>query len=208
MNRKIIIALIVIVLLILGGLVAFSQNIKIDTQINFLSNTSLKNGDSVEFELVDAQGNKLSDQILNIKFETGEGVENYTVKTNSEGKASLLLNDESTGNYTVIVSYDGDNDHNNCSARESFTIGEGTSDASLNSESGANSDYSTDSSAQTQTSSSSDSSQSSSENLNYDSDLNLYYDSDGIIRGGQNDGSSYEYIKNNPPQVDENGNLN
>ncbi|WP_407376774.1 hypothetical protein [Methanobrevibacter sp.] len=205
MNRKIIIALIVIVLIVLVGLVSFSQGIKVDTQINFLSNTSLQNGDSVEFELVDAQGNKLSDQQIDIKFETSEGVQNFTIKTDSQGKGSLVLNDQNDGNYTITVTYAGDNDHNNCSAREIITIGDVTS-ATASDAGGQTSSYTSDSSA-AQTTDSSSSAQSSSSDLSYDSDLNVYYDSNGVIHGGQNDGANYNDVKNNPQQVDEDGSL-
>lgn len=208
MDRKIIIALIIVVLAILVGLVAFSQNIKMDTQINFLSNSSLKNGDAVEFELVDAQGNKLSNQELTIKFEGNNGTDDLAVVTNSEGKASLVLNDESSGNYTVTVSYAGDNNHNNCTAKQAITIGEGTSDAAGNVDDSASSTATSGSSQdQTQSYSSSYSSQSSSDGLNYDSELNLYYDSNGVIHGGQNDGANYEDVKNNPPVISEDGSL-
>jgi hypothetical protein len=43
--------------------------------------------------------------------------------------------------------------------------------------------------------------------VNYDSELNVNYDSNGRVVGGQSDGASYEELKNNQPQVDEDGNL-
>jgi hypothetical protein len=43
--------------------------------------------------------------------------------------------------------------------------------------------------------------------VNYDSELNVNYDSNGRVVGGQNDGASYESLKNNQPEVDEDGNL-
>ena len=199
MNRNIIIVLIIIVLVILGGLLVFSQNTaKSDTQITFSGNTSLKNGDSINFTLKDAQGNAIANQNISILFEGNGNVEKYSIITDSQGKGSLVINDEGSGNYTISVSFAGDDKYNSCSATQKITVGE---------ENTANNDYSSSNSASYSTSDSSYSSSSSSSNVNYDSELNVNYDSNGRVVGGQNDGASYESLKNNQPVVDEDGNL-
>ncbi|WP_407409762.1 hypothetical protein [Methanobrevibacter sp.] len=199
MNRNIIIVLIVIVLIILGGLVAFSLNTaKEDTQITFSGNTSLKNGDSVDFILKDAKGNALANQNVTILFEGNGDVERYSIITDDQGRGSLVLNDEDSGNYTITVSFAENDKYNGCSATQKITLGEvsqTTSDYSASSYD--SSSYSTD----TSSSSSSDS------QLTYDSELNVNYDSNGRVVGGQNDGASYEDIKNNHPQIGEDGGL-
>ena len=43
--------------------------------------------------------------------------------------------------------------------------------------------------------------------LHYDSDLNDWYDNNGIIVGGQSDGMSIDYLRNNPPVITEDGSL-
>lgn len=198
MNRKILIILIVIVLIVLAGIISYSQlYVKSDTQINFLSNSSLKNGDSVQFELIDAQGNPLVNQEISILFETPNGTESYSVVTNDAGKGSLLLNDEDSGVYNITVGYAGDKDHNNCSATQSITIGDPTQQ---NTNSTSNYDGST-ANYQSADSSYATTSSSSSSGLSYDSDLNVQYDSNGRIVGGQNDGADYNYVKNNPQSV-------
>lgn len=203
MNRKIIIALIVIFLIILAGIITFAQtNVKTDTQINFLSNASLKNGDYVEFQLLDAQGNALENQNISISFGANGKIEQYSIITDANGKGALLINDEDLGNYNVNVSYAGDDRHNACSASQNITIGDGSFESSEYTSSGNTGDYSSSASS----SDSYSSSQSSSE-LYYDSELNVNYDSNGKIVGGQNDGANYEDVKNNQPQVDSEGNL-
>ena len=200
MYRKILIALIIIVLLILGGLIAFSNNTNTstDTQINFLSNKTLKNGDSIEFQLTDSKGNALADQDLKIKFTSATGEsQNFTITTDSQGKGYLVLNEQDDGNYTIVVTYDGDKTHKGCSANQSITIGEVETSEYSGDASSDSSQYSSSASSY----SSGDSSSSSSD-LTYDSELNVYYDSDGIVRGGQADGQSYDYIKNNPPNME------
>ncbi len=202
MNRKIIIALIVVFLIILAGIIAFAQtNVKSDTQIDFLSNASLKNGDIIEFQLLDAQGNPLAGQNVSISFGSNGKTEQYSIKTDTDGKGGLLINNEELGNYNVNVSYSGDDRHNPCSASQNITIGDG----SLESNGSATTSGSSDSSSSSATSDSS--SYQSSSGLNYDSELNVNYDSNGKIVGGQNDGASIEDVRNNRPQIDSEGNL-
>ena len=105
--------------------------------------------------------------------------------------------DEDSGVYNITVSYAGDKDHNNCSARQSITIGDPT-------QQNANSTSNYDSSAsnyQSGDSSYATTSSVSSSGVSYDSDLNVQYDSNGKIVGGQNDGADYNYVKNNPQSV-------
>ena len=190
MYRKILIALIIVVLIVLGGLIVFSNgdsNSNTDTKINFLSNKTLQNGGSVVFELTDSKGNVLANQELKIKFTSSSGEsQNFTITTDNLGKGKLVLN-EQDGNYTVTVSYAGDSSHKGCSANQTITIG------NVNSQQ-------TDSTSQTSSSSQSastgsSSSSSSSSDLKYDSELNVYYDSSGKIKGGQSDGADYNYVK-------------
>lgn len=197
MNKNILIALIIIVLIILGGLMVFSHNnVKSDTQIKFLGNNTIKSGDSVNFELTDAQGKALSGKDVSIKFESPHGTEKYTIKTDSQGRGSLVVKNETAGQYNITVSFNGDDKYNSCSADKTINLIEGTSQNANNTASYQNSGSNTASD-----SSSSASSSSSSSGLSYDSELNVNYDSDGVIVGGQNDGLSYDYIKNNRPNV-------
>lgn len=199
MNKNIIIVLIVIFLIILGGLVAFSLNTaKADTQITFSGNTSLKNGDSVDFVLTDAQGNAIANQNVTILFEGNGDVERYSVITDNQGRGSLVLNDEDSGNYTITVSFAENEKYNGCSATQKITLGEESQTAS---------DYSASSYDSSSYSTGTSSSSSSDSQLTYDSDLNVNYDSNGRVVGGQNDGASYEDIKNNHPQIGEDGGL-
>lgn len=198
MNRNILVVLIVIVLIVLGGLLVFSHtSAKSDTQITFLSNTSLNSEDSVEFVLKDAQGNPLENQNVSILFKDGSEVERYSILTDSNGKGSLVLN-ESAGNYSITVNYGGDDKYNSCSASFTVTIAGANNTAA---------DYSTAQSSQSASTGASSSSPSqSSSSLSYDSELNVNYDSNGRVVGGQNDGASYEDLKNNRPNIQD-GNL-
>ncbi len=175
MKRKIIIALIIIVLIILAGLIVFSSGAKSDTQITFLGNASLENGDQVEFELKDAQGNVLANQEVSITFEGNGEKQSFSITTDSQGRGALVLKDEKDGNYTITVNYAGDEKHNGCTANQAITIG----DASKSSDSYESTSYT---------------SQSTSNNGQNSS-------SNNVIQGGQNDGLDSNYINNNQPNI-------
>lgn len=214
MNRNhVIIAAIILVLVVLVGIFAFvqphtSQGGKENTQITFLSKENLKNGEAVEFELKDGQ-NPIAGQNITIKFvEDGEN-QTYSIITDNNGKGALVLNDEAPGSYDVTVSYNGTARYNGCSATQKITIEEGTAETSDSSstESSTSEPTQTNSSAGTSLYNGNSSSQGQ---LYYDSQYNFYYDNNGIIRGGQNDGYSADYIRNiyeSGDMVDEEGNL-
>lgn len=210
MNKNIIIAIIIIILIAVVGAFVLTQQQggKMDTQINFLGQTTAKNGDTIQFELKDAQGNIISGQQINITFAGTGNPEYYTVVTDTQGKAGILISDEEVGNYTITVSYAGDDKHNGCSVSQIITVEEGTSDAESDltgSSQASSADTSSSSTGNSTSSSSSSSSSGSSSNLHYDSELNVYYDDNGQIVGGQSDGESYEDVKNNQPIVEDGG---
>jgi len=210
MNKNtLIVILIVIVLAVLGALIFSQVNSNVDTQINFISPTALNNGENVTFELKDAQGNALANENINIEYVNDGQSQNFTITTDNQGRGYLTIENEESGTRQVTVSFAGHDKYNPCNATQTITIGDTTSDVSASQDTSQNSQStSSQPSSSDNSSSSSSSSSSSNSELNYDSDLNIYYDNNGVIKGGQNDGESYDYIKNNPPEVDENGNLN
>ncbi|WP_292888879.1 Ig-like domain-containing protein [Methanobrevibacter sp. UBA212] len=215
MNKNIIIAILIIIIIAVVGAFVFSQHHhapdgKINTQINFLSQTTLKNGDQVQFELKDAQGAVIAGQTVTISYDDGSGnVQNYTINTDQNGKGYLTISGENAGKYTVTVSFDGNSKYNACTAKQTITIEDGTSDAkeTVSENSTANTVmYNNNGSS---SSSSAESSGSSSQSY-YDADLNVYYDSNGKVIGGQDSGASIYELReryNNPDMIDEDGNL-
>ena len=216
MNKNIIIAILIIIIIAVVGVFVFSQQHhapdgKINTQINFLSQTTLKNGDQVQFELKDAQGAVIAGQTVTISYADASGnVQNYTVNTDQNGKGYLTISGENAGKYTVTVSFAGNSKYSACTAKQTITIEDGTSDAkeTVSENSTANTVmYNNDSGSSS--SSSAESSGSSSQSY-YDADLNVYYDSNGKVIGGQDPGASIYELReryNNPDMIDEDGNL-
>lgn len=167
--KKILIAAIVVVLVILAGLVMLnSGTAKEDTTIEFLSNSSLAEGDSVKFQLTDSKGNPIANQEMIISLDKNGSDEKYSITTDTNGSGSLVLDGVDDGNYKINVSYGGNDQYNPSYSIQALIIGEKVSND-------AQENY-----TQTQSNSSGDSSSSSS-SLNYDADLNLYYDANGNI---------------------------
>lgn len=212
MNKNIIIAILAIIIIAAGG-IAFAQTSaaadgnKQNTQINFLSNSHLKNGEMVQFELKDSQGKAIANQRINITFEDNGQKQNFSIKTDNNGKGGLVLNNEAAGDHEVTVTYGGNDKYNGCKANQTITIEQGTT--SETEKVSGNSTASTVKYNEKTTSSNSSSGSSLSEgpgpNLYYDEEFNVWYDDNGIIRGGQSDGMSMWDLVNNQPIVSENG---
>ena len=216
MQRNILIIIAVVVIVAIVGAFALTHHGNNDegmlnTEIKFLGQATLKNGEAIQFELNDEKGQHLDNQNITITFvENGEN-QTYSIITDVEGKGSLVLNNEAPGSYDVIVSYNGTLKYNGCSAKQTITVSEGASSDTASSDTAE----SESSSQPTQSNSSAGTSlyngnSSSQGNLHYDSQYNFYYDDNGVIRGGQNDGMSAEYMRNayeSGDMVDEEGNL-
>ena len=220
MNKNIIIAILVVIIIAIVGVSLFAHpqqqattaDGKVNTQIKFISNANLKNGDIVQFELKDASGKAIGNQVINITFEENGEKQNFSIITDNNGKGGLSLNNEKAGNHEVTVTYGGNNKYNGCSAKQTITIEEGnttnTEKVSGNSTASTvkyNEKTTSSSSSSSGSSSGSSLSEGSGPNLYYDEELNVWYDDNGIIRGGQSDGMHILDLINNQPVVTENG---
>lgn len=210
MNKNIIIIAIIVILIAVVGVFALTQmqtgdEGMLNTQIKFLNQEKIKNGQAVEFELNDEKGEHLANQNVTIIFtENGEN-QTYSIITDTYGKGSLVMNNEEPGSYDVEVRYNGTAKYHPTSAKTTITIDD---EETQTDESESPAPTSTNSSAGT--SLYNGNSSSSSDNLHYDSQYNFYYDDNGIIRGGQSDGMSAEYVKNayeSGNMIDADGNL-
>lgn len=125
MNKNIIIAILVVIIIAAAAAFMFGQsNAKTETQINIISDDNVQNGEQVQFELKDKQGNAISGQNLNITFNN----QKYSIPTDQNGKAALTINGVSAGSYDVSAEYAGNDKYDGCNAKEKITVTDGEAD--------------------------------------------------------------------------------
>ena len=211
MNKNIIIAILIVIIIAVGVFVfshpqTTTQDGKINTQINFLSQNTLKNGDQVQFELKDASGAPVTNQTVVISYDDGSGnMQKYSINTDQNGKGYLTISGEDAGDYDITVDYAGNDKYNGCSAKTKITIEGGTSDAEetvsgqstantvkYNNNTNSNSDPSSGSSGEQSTN---DPTKEYAGNLYYDEELGVYYNDFGDIFGGEHDGEDIATLR-------------
>lgn len=143
MNKKIIIA-VIIVILVLIGVTLYGQsnsqpkdvnldsnnNDKINTKLDFPSyaNGGSDNSTSVIFYLKDVNDTPIPNETVSITYPTDEKNVTVNVTTGSDGKVDYKLTDIATGGGNVKVSYAGNEKYNGCSDSQnhvSFSFGDG-----------------------------------------------------------------------------------
>lgn len=122
-NKMIIIALIIVIIALLVGMFTIMPHInKKDTNLTFISNSTLNEGDSIEIKLTDSDGNLLVNQTVNVTITDNNKTSiYYSVVTNGSGLGVLKL-DKIAGEYNVTISYGGNDKYNGCSATQKITI--------------------------------------------------------------------------------------
>ena len=188
MNKKIVVILLSIFIVAVAAGTVLAAEAKTNTEIKMLSDKTLKNGDNIEFELKDAQGNAIASQKVKISFEANGKYENYTVNTDKDGKFFLVLYNEALGDHKVIVNYTGSDKYNPCKLEETINIVEGTSTAEKTESNSTASTVKYDNATQGNASGTNDTNNDSDDVLYYDEDLNVVYNKYGIVVGGQSDG--------------------
>ena len=191
MNKNIVIAILVIIIIAAVGVSAYTmmnhgkttQTGKINTAIEIVSNDTLKNGDQITFVLKDAQGKPIANKHINITYSEDGKNQTYSVITGNDGKGFLVLKDEPAGKHEISAKFAGDNNYTGCTAKKTITIADGQSNAQTSTAS--NSTASTVQYNKNTNSNNKASSGSSSNSLYYDADHDLLYDSNGKIIGGQ-----------------------
>ena len=173
-----------------------TENGKINTQLNILSQDSLKNGESIQVELKDIQGKPIAGQSVTITYEENGQNQNYTVLTDNQGQAFLTLNGESAGQHNIKVNYAGNDKYNGCTAEKTITIVDGQATASTT----TTANQSTASTLKYNNKQTTNNGQSNQ--IYYDKELNTYYDSNGKIVYGQNKGSSIYDVRFNYENMD------
>ena len=106
-TRTVIVAVVVILLIAAGAFAYISANSH-NTKIDVLSNTTLKNGDSIRIMLTDEYRNAYPGEVVYLKIldESGWAHKNE-VTTDDMGEGSVELQGLDNGNYTLHCNYNG-----------------------------------------------------------------------------------------------------
>lgn len=106
-TRAITIAVIAVIIVAVASFAYISANSH-NTKIEVLSNSTLKNGDVIEFVLTDDYRNLYPGETVDVKILDDSGWANkYQAVTDDDGKATVELITFENGNYTVHCNYNG-----------------------------------------------------------------------------------------------------
>lgn len=123
-NRTIIILLVVIIaiLLLLIGTVVFPSLNKEDTKLEIISLDSLNDGDNLTVQLTDRNNSSLSGKSIKISLTGQNNTQEYTVKTDTNGIATLALSEDNVGKYNVTCIFEGDDTYKKSSDSKEINI--------------------------------------------------------------------------------------
>ncbi len=106
--KSLLILIIIFVLIVAMGAFFFIQSNSHNTKVEVISNSTLKNGDTVQVVLKDEYRNVYPNEKIHIKILDDSGwADNYDVVTDNEGEASVVLAGFDNGNYTIHTNYNG-----------------------------------------------------------------------------------------------------
>ena len=184
MNKNVIIAILVVIIIACAAFFMLGNSgDKLETQITFLSNDTLQNGEQVQLQLNDSKGNALSGQTVNITFNG----EKYSITTDQNGKCYLTVSGEDAGSYDVSAEYAGNDKYNGCSATAKITVTDDEADNEV---------AQTDDASTANTYTNGTDNGNSTGGLTWNAEYGVWVDANGIVRSGQGDGMTLEdYIK-------------
>lgn len=124
-NYIIILALIVVIIALLIGMIAIMPNFnKQDAKLQYDGNATINKGDSIKIMLTDANGSPIVGQTVNITVTDDDGSSDYhSVITNENGVGTLNL-DKDEGEYSVTITYGGNDKYNSCTISQKIKIEE------------------------------------------------------------------------------------
>ena len=125
-NKIIIVLAIILAVVVIAGIVAlnpFPQ--KTQSAVNITSANELNIDDNFSISLTDKNGTPIANQTVNITFINSNGTKIIKqVNTDNAGNGVIALGDMLTGQYSVNVTYIGNDNYLNCSASQQLTIKE------------------------------------------------------------------------------------
>ena len=125
-NKMIIVLVIVFVAILVTGIIVLNPVVsKTDSKIAITSANELNDGDDFSIALTDEKGNPLANQSVHILIIYSNGTKSERdVTTNGTGIGVITLNGLASGQYTVNVTYGGNNTYLPSSTSQKLTIKE------------------------------------------------------------------------------------
>lgn len=124
-KRRIVVAIIVIAIIAVGSLAFISANAHV-TKLEFISNSTLQNGDLIKIKLTDDYRNVYPNETIDVKILDDSGwAYKYQAVTDEFGIASIELITFDNGNYTVHYYYNGTLFNKGCQDEKPIAIDDG-----------------------------------------------------------------------------------
>ncbi|MBR0270899.1 MAG: hypothetical protein IJQ68_02780 [Methanobrevibacter sp.] len=125
MNKKIILVLIAIIaiILVVGGL-SLTNAFKQEPKLNIVTNGTVHTNTTFLVKSTDLNNTSIANESISIEILDNESntVIDEEVKTNEYGEASIELTNVSEGNYTVNVTFEGNDEFKECTVEQDLEI--------------------------------------------------------------------------------------
>lgn len=123
-NRIIILLIALIVVILVVGAVFLTAPSKQDSKLEMISNSTIHTGSIFLVKLSDLNNNSIANESINVVFyDNAKNVAlNKTIKANDKGEASLELVNISEGNYSVNITFSGNDKYNACSLVQNIVL--------------------------------------------------------------------------------------
>ena len=123
-NKTIILLIVIIAIILVVGAVFMINPFKQESKIDIVTNGTVHTNTTFLVKSTDLKNTSLVNESISISIIDNKSnpVINEKVKTNEHGEASIELKNVSEGNYTVNVTFDGDNEFKKCSVEQNLKI--------------------------------------------------------------------------------------
>ena len=123
-NKIIITLVIVLVVIVVAGVLFLNPgHAKVDSKVIITSNSTLNDGDNFTIRLTDLNNTPIANQTVNVTIIDANGGKNpQVITTDANGDGSLQLNGLAVGNYTINVTYGGNNNYTSCNTTQKLEM--------------------------------------------------------------------------------------
>jgi len=125
-NKIIIVLVIVLVVIVVAGVLFLNPgHAKVDSKVIVTSNSTLNDGDNFTIRLTDLNNTSIANQTVNVTIIDANGGKNpQVITTDAKGDGSLQLNGLAVGNYTINVTYGGNDNYTSCNTTQKLEMKE------------------------------------------------------------------------------------